>query len=402
MNFFEASSDIRVFSLSDWLDCACGKAADPFVALPMIQRGSVWKPHQIIDLWDSLLQGMPTGSMMVSELKEGACIRRIGASQSERIPAGGGLGLIDGQQRTLAMLIAWPSASNIDRRVWVDFSDEAAPGHLLRLRVTTENQPFGFERSDPSRKLSLDDRRKARAALCQLRGQSTVPTLDNAWPYSSEMKLTIDLRYLIRLWRNKSSSYDWREKVREAMESLEGVRFHRNHDAGEWRKEIIWRSLEDSQRVEACERVEKLEAALSRLDRLKIPFIRVDERFFKVQASDTSDPPLATLFNRIGAGGTALSNEDYIYSVIKHIRPETHDFVESLQRSKTVASLLTATDLVMSAVRLGAAEWTPPDTRERLPDMENPEKRDLHRLLQHGDFIGQKFIPLRGCLRTLS
>ena len=54
MSFFQ--SDVRVEKLAKWLDWAGELDKSVFVALPMIQRGSVWKPGQIIDLWDSLLQ----------------------------------------------------------------------------------------------------------------------------------------------------------------------------------------------------------------------------------------------------------------------------------------------------------------------------------------------------------
>ena len=124
---FRTSKDIEIVLLSRWLDWACNNVDGPFIALPMIQRGSVWRPHQVIDLWDSLLQGMPIGSMMVSELKEGTSARQPGKSHRVTISANGGLALVDGQQRTLAMLIAWSRDVEMDRRLWVDFSDEPAP-----------------------------------------------------------------------------------------------------------------------------------------------------------------------------------------------------------------------------------------------------------------------------------
>jgi hypothetical protein len=67
------------------------------------------------------------------------------------------IGLIDGQQRTLAMLVGWiePAVTSLDRRLWVDFADEPEVGHLLRMRITTPNQPFGFQRGDPNIKLPL-------------------------------------------------------------------------------------------------------------------------------------------------------------------------------------------------------------------------------------------------------
>ncbi|MGF1546744.1 MAG: DUF262 domain-containing protein [Thiotrichales bacterium] len=51
---------IEVVKLVDWLELAANHDPDYSVVLPMIQRGFVWKPSQIIELWDSLLHGMPT------------------------------------------------------------------------------------------------------------------------------------------------------------------------------------------------------------------------------------------------------------------------------------------------------------------------------------------------------
>ena len=90
-----------------------------------------------------------------------------------------------------------------------------------------------------------------------------------------------------------------------------------------------------------------------------MPLIHVAERFFETKGTETSDSPLAVLFKRIGTGGTPLSDDDYVYSVIKHLRPETYDLVEKLHQMSKVASLLTATDLVMSTVRLAAVTWHP-------------------------------------------
>ena len=375
MKFFE--DDIRIIPLADWLDWASGNNDNVFVALPMIQRGSVWKPNQIIELWDSLMQGMPIGSLMASELPPEIRVRRLGQNSSESVPPGGGLGLIDGQQRTLAILVAWQlrGDNTMDRRIWVDFGDPPAAGQLLRLRVTTANQPFGFRRDEPSTKLSLDDRRKARLQFEETHptksGEtSTEPTLANTTPWGA--KFPLDLKCLIEAYRKHGDSEEWRgsvlkmlHKIKEVHEELPGV-YHK---------------------------VGILKDALARLFKMQVPVIRVDSRFFKVEEIHDNDPPLALLFKRIGTGGTRLSDSDYIYSIIKHLRSETYDLVESLylptvNGSRNVASLLTATDLVMSAVRLAAIG------ENSVADWENPSKQNFHRLLQSQDFLGKKFMPL--------
>jgi hypothetical protein len=370
MNFFE--SDIRIISLKDWLDWAGGSSDNVFVALPMIQRGSVWKPNQIIELWDSLMQGMPIGSMMASELQPGTRVRRLGRNKSEDIPCGGGLGLIDGQQRTLAMLVAWqlPIDITMDRRIWVDFGDPPPAGQLLRLRVTTENQPFGFRRNEPSTKLSLGDRHKAKEQFeitHSKRGEyPPVATLANSTPWGA--KCTLDLKWLIEVWRKHDDPEAWRETVLKILEKTQNGR--------------------DALPADLYRQVEILKDALARLVTMQVPVIRVHERFFKVEEIQDNDPPLALLFKRIGTGGTLLSDADYVYSIIKHLRPETYDLVESLNGYPNIASLLTATDLVMSAVRLAAIDWN------SMPDWESPSKQNFHRLLQSGDFLNQRLMQL--------
>lgn len=172
-DFFNNETGIRPTRLADWLDAACSKnghAGIPRILLPMIQRGSVWKPHQVMDLWDTLLRGMPVGSMMASEKKDGRAIdlnkRTVQPITNEK-PA---LALLDGQQRTMAMLLAWPRAPvDMERRIWIDLADAPPADKLFRFHFTTKNQPFGFERAGVSgqavSKLSREDRRKALEAF---------------------------------------------------------------------------------------------------------------------------------------------------------------------------------------------------------------------------------------------
>jgi len=51
---------VQSLRIGDYLNWAGGRAEIPLM-LPPIQRGFVWKPKQIQELWDSLLRGMPIG-----------------------------------------------------------------------------------------------------------------------------------------------------------------------------------------------------------------------------------------------------------------------------------------------------------------------------------------------------
>ena len=59
------------------------------VSLPNIQRGFVWKPSQIENLWDSILRGYPLGAFVFSVNGDKA------------------LELLDGQQRSTAICLGF-------------------------------------------------------------------------------------------------------------------------------------------------------------------------------------------------------------------------------------------------------------------------------------------------------
>ena len=379
------NDDITIIPLTNWLDYAAGCDASVFVALPLIQRGSVWKPKQIIDLWDTLLRGMPLGSLIYSPMEAGVDVRKIGENNMIETPDSGAIGLIDGQQRTLAMLIAWSKAGKkMDRRIWVDFADKSGDEHLFRLHVTTKNQPFGFQKALPNAKLALGDRRNARIKFSETHSIEK-PTQEElfykAKPYDS--KSPLDLRELIELWRDhKGDKVVWVKQIEGKFEQL-------NEDK---------LSISAPDQVKA--RIGKFADALERFFKLKIPLIKVDSGIFssdEIDHSDhnneTIDPPLAVLFKRIGTGGTPLSDADYVYSVIKHRIPETYTLVEELHGGHNIASLLSATDLVMTAVRLAAAENEKP-----LTDWESPTKQNFHSLIRHdiegNGFLNDRFLPL--------
>lgn len=379
------NDDIAILALVKWLDYASGVDDSVFVALPLIQRGSVWKPKQIIDLWDTLLRGMPLGSLMFSRMPEGIEVRKIGENNMILTPESGAIGLIDGQQRTLAMLIAWSEAGEkMDRRIWVDFADKSGDEHLFRLHVTTKNQPFGFLKASPNAKLALGDRRNARTAFMKTHSIEK-PTQEDlfykAKPYDSNFPL--DLRELIELWRDHKGNREvWVKHIEGKCEQLDGDK-----------PSVI---ATDQIKV----RIGKFADALERLFKLKIPLIKVDSKIISGDETGHSDhnneiidPPLAVLFKRIGTGGTPLSDADYVYSVIKYRIPETYALVEELHGGHNIASLLSATDLVMTAVRLAAAENEKP-----LADWESPTKQNFHSLIKHDiegvGFLNDRFLPL--------
>jgi hypothetical protein len=74
------------------------------LALPPIQRNAAWGPRQVVDVWDSVLRGLPLGTFMLQLRKPGQWGLRMGAdARKESLPPG--WDLLDGQQRLRSLLL---------------------------------------------------------------------------------------------------------------------------------------------------------------------------------------------------------------------------------------------------------------------------------------------------------
>lgn len=389
-----AKEGIFAIQLSRWLDYCCRNNTDSDVVLPLIQRGSVWKPDQIIDLWDSLLRGMPVGSFMLNAIPKGTKVRFAGQGHSIQLDRKA-FGLLDGQQRTLAMLAGWPLRNGqvlMDRRVWVDFADKPGKEHLLRLRVTTENHPFGFSSEDGKTKLPLSERRKAIVAYLHLHGEKENDTKSvqlinfrKAFPYSAGNSLPIDLVELIKNYSADDSVFStWLHKELVNIKNYRVVK-HGDDNAPSVECIEVWSVMSDEQRAKVLERIRLIHSSLGHLLKdLYVPLILID--MDSVQDKDRpadEDPALAILFKRVGANGTALSNADYIFSVIKHHCPDAHDLVNALCARKenyNLAALLAPSSLVTTMVRLAVTRCR--DVKEKpLADAIELNKQQFAKLL---------------------
>lgn len=409
----------RIVKVTDWLDwaiCAESKDEQWAIVLPMIQRGSVWKPHQVIDLWDTILRGMPFGGLMASLIPTVSNVHffhPLDRAKAIRL-TNGGLSLIDGQQRTLALLIAWPAVeAQMQRRIWVDFGEDDTYDHVLRLHFTTDSSPMGYQRGGPSgqiiARLSLAERRLANATYADrmesIRAEKSRDTVKLRYLHDKEIvpwhsTFALDLRLLIAKYREgkQLALYEYvvdeakssRVKLEARIKLIEG----RQESFGDYdpallkaiighlqqRANSIQKTSEESSGLER--RVDILARGLKLMSEQYFPVIEVPERLMSAEEEDErKDPPLAVLFKRIGTGGTDLKTADYVFSVIKHLNPECHNLVETQLQKPPVAALYTPTNLVMSAVRLTAAKLEKEDQAKL-------DKAQFTRLLR-----GDKTVP---------
>ena len=403
---------IRVVKITDWLNWATfmETTTDQWaVVLPMIQRGSVWKPHQVIDLWDTILRGMPFGGLMASHIPAVSSLEFFHPLKRTlvNLPANGGLSLIDGQQRTLAMLIAWPAVDQqMQRRIWVDFGEDDNYDHLLRLHFTTESSPMGYQRGGPSGqaigRLSLAERRLANATyadrMAAIRAAEPANAVKLRYLHDDEITpwhstLALDLRLLIERHQEgaqalrtyvENQAQDAKVKLdaRITLIKAKHVPFDAYDDA--LLEAIISHLQKRITTIEKCmgssecaTRIHVLEQGLERMTRQHFPVIEVPEHLMHAEERDEKkDPPLAVLFKRIGTGGTDLKTSDYVFSVLKHLNPKCHSLVETQLKSTQISAIYTPTDLVMSAVRLVAAQIEPEKDQPKL------DKAQFTRLLR--------------------
>lgn len=374
------SQEIKILTIGEWVK----SAQDGKIVLPMIQRGSVWKPHQILDLWDTLLRAMPLGSMMSSPVKEATKVFNLISRVTDDAKYGS-INLLDGQQRTLAILAGWPGIGDkFHRRVeiWVDIGDEPQGEYCFRLLATTQPQPFGFERASNGgqslSKLATWERRLANAVYRPSQGTESKDTkpLSEVWHSAGFMpwkaKLALPLSFLIE----SKGQFDIDQEINKRIEAFErhisketqnavnsedvfqAIKRHFDAKCTELKK---LRDVSSEEHRKMCSRLDVLKASLERLPNIQFPLIPIEDRHLDEESASEGDPPLAILFKRIGSGGQGLSNEDYIFSLIKHNAPKTHDLVETLltpgnddsrfARSR-IAGVYTPNALVMAAVRM--------------------------------------------------
>jgi hypothetical protein len=405
-NFFEANKSVVSVQLTEWMEWASGqKGATRHVVLPMIQRGSVWAPHKLLDLWDTLLRGMPVGAMMASETVMGNLIKVLG-EEGTRQSATGDIALIDGQQRTLSMLAGWPNGLKNPLRpvtIWVDLIDSAQGEYQFRLWATTKAQPFGYARASmggqPLSKLERHKLRLANEAWCKNEACDKLDAqalwnLPGFMPW--EAKFALPLTQLIA---NRISERDMQSFVQETLNRYkeiyksfaDAVSQHAISQHFDKKLEAL-KNLEDSQ---LSKRISEIEAAIDKVLVSEFPVIHVPRNSFEEDASNSpetnTDPPLAILFKRVGTGGTPLSNADYVYSVIKHYAPTVHGTVEELLKNERIRAIYTPNTLVMSAVRLTMLSLKTEDGKgQKITDSAKMDKNAFARLVRnYPEFINQ-------------
>ncbi len=400
-SFFGDESVVSV-SLDEWMSWASGKQNEQphkhHVVLPMIQRGSVWAPHKLLDLWDTLLRGMPIGAMMASEADLKKQVKGIGETGARQAKASD-ISLIDGQQRTLSMLAGWPEGLvNPDRPVaiWVDLIDAPQGEYLFRLWATTRAQPYGYARASMGgQSLSKLERNKLRLAneAWEKSDALTLWKQPDFMPWEAKFALPLP-KLIVNRDQLQAFVQDQLTRLKEALEKKVSSPNGSNDEISQQISKHFTEKLKtlpaDS---DLGKSIHSLKSALNNVLACKFPVIHVRRESFDdlggQSEGENIDPPLAILFKRVGTGGEPLSNADYVYSVIKHHSDMVHGMVESLLDDQKIRAIYTPTTLVMSAVRLTILNLKYGDGKgQKIVDSAKLDKATFARLVRnHSGFI---------------
>lgn len=295
------------------------------LCLPPIQRSVVWRNAQIINYWDSLLRGYPAGLMMVHSPNPDAMRARTSDGNTVRI----GLGdfqLFDGQQRLTAILLGLGEGQLNNRlRLWVDLGCEPSAQSDLRfvLRISSGGQPFGYQIAAPNEKQPLYKRREKADAWTKRTGAARFDSRQ-AFAGSVGRDLTdavcaIPLQEIIGLLLTPGTDD---QKIREKYPEM------------------------------PAEALESFVDALRRALRTPILFQLID-----LSVINREDEYIR-FFGRLGQGGTALTNDELTYSIIKHQHPEVHDRMQEIVKGPA-GRVAGEVNLVLAALRIAkvSAPW---------------------------------------------
>jgi hypothetical protein len=303
--------------------------------LPPIQRSLVWTNEQIINYWDILLRGYPSGMMMIHRLAAtmDGVMPDVGRDIDNNTVAANpdDYLLFDGQQRVATILLGFDVGHlRNGRKLWIDLGTEPtnSSGLKFQLRISSTGQPFGYRPDAPNQKVELAIRRRRwddwnvgrhvdelQDAFSQIVGSDLIQqkcAVPFAEVCNSILSLGLDMAIASIIDKEGASP----QIVVEFMNSLSSALKH----------EIVFQVIPS-------------------------PIVAIAEEYIR-------------LFGPVGQGGTRLSDDELTYSIIKHNYPQIHDRIHDVVTGHA-GRLANEVDIVLSALRLsktmspweGAKEW---------------------------------------------
>ena len=351
---------MKLLDLIDWVSASSRVLAGsddpqgmPVIAMPPVQRTAVWRPKQVLDLWDSLMRGLPIGTFYLVErsadverdvraFKVGADKHYPGRDRTSRA----GFDLLDGQQRVRALLVGIQGSAEEKRCLWVDLGADTA-GQSPCLRLTSKAQPFGYD-AQTGNKLRLEQRRQAREKIEPDSENHPIECPDGVEgrrrAYDLDLfdgPVTQDKKSIVQPPQPCGAT----EKVFKLHELLFAWRTRAPDDPEGGIKALYTVAKSVPQDSEA---LRVLDEAFRKVEGGQVALLRISPGDFQNGEHD-----LLPLFERIGAGGTALSTEERLFSIYKYHEPRIHNVVDTIYDK--AGCLLSPTKIAATALRIANA-----------------------------------------------
>ncbi len=320
-------SEIESFSLKDLIN----KTLSRTISLPTVQRGFVWKPSQIENLWDSLLRGYPIGSFVLSKVESD------GSKKFE---------LLDGQQRASAICLGFYNpldensisnnkvfkTSNENINIFIDLvkPNSVNDNRKYLFRVITKSHPWGYRRQENQKTLESSIIAKAMSFYNIQDYDYINKPLKMFWPFDSFRPIPIGLFVNADDIEDlKKSILKWELEVNIKNENK-------------------WKVIEkrDDEKINYYTIDEIYKDVQVMLKNQKIPLLFLDfkkiidednsidnskktfENIYKYDDNNESDleentsedrktDEIENLFVRLNSGGTPLRGEELNYSILK-------------------------------------------------------------------------------------
>lgn len=305
------------------------------VSLPTVQRGFVWRPFQIENLWDSLLRGYPIGAFVLSPKDNN-----------------GSFELLDGQQRGTAICLGFGNDTFRDSqdkiRVFIDLDKPKGEDNRKYIfRVITQSHPWGYRKIDNTKILTSENIRKA--MLLYEVDDHLEASLDRFFPFDASLPLPFDLfiksslkdEKIEQLMLKVNSWPNWKKIKKQWDEKVEAIRDDIASDPKSNKvlpelssDEKITRRIseiydavkimldpENGQKIPALYlNFEKFTAEIQSVPEVEPDQDELDEENDFPDITDENDraaDEIENLFIRLNAGGTPLRGEELNYSILK-------------------------------------------------------------------------------------
>lgn len=300
------------------------------VSLPTVQRGFVWRPFQIENLWDSLLRGYPVGAFVLTPKADKS------------------FEMLDGQQRATAICLGFGkdtfrnSQDNI--KVFIDLDRPKKDDNRKYIfRVITKSHPWGYQRTDNTKTLTADNIRKA-MFLYEV-DDHLEANLNQFFPFDATFPIPFNL-FIDAAIKNESaadlikkikSSSSWKKVNKQWEERIKKIEIEKleNPDS---KKELPALSTENKIYARIAEILTAVQNMVDADRGQKIPALylnnedstkELDNKSFddivevELENDDqeednlNAEDEIENLFIRLNAGGTPLRGEELNYSILK-------------------------------------------------------------------------------------